>query len=248
MYAIFALAAAAMLVWVEQQAGAKLHDIGKASTLTHSPARVLSKLLHGDAQDILPYLLRQPLFVVGYFLLTLWFLPYLIALVSFDMVNAQVRSQFLRFELLRTSRTNLFLGRFLAHWVLILTVTALAEFVVLGYVWSRLPNAHFIESGLLMVRYWAFTAVFSLCYLALTALVSTMVNGGVLSLVVLLIAIQFLGVLSMHQDLGFLSPAWYKFGLLSPRPHVVAINLLVFMGFAVLFLLAGWIYFDRRDL
>ncbi|NOZ02057.1 MAG: ABC transporter permease subunit [Deltaproteobacteria bacterium] len=254
LYTLVALATGAILVFIDMKLGRQFQTIRAATDLAShagdkvpSLDEVLSFFLHGD-KEMARHLLDLPLVVAGFFWVTLTFLPYLVALVSFDIVNSEVRNRSARFVLLRCPRTVLLAGKMLSHGTLFLAVTVISNVALFAYAWSELPGFPIARAGLLLFEYWLITIVFGFCYLSLAALVSSLIDSGGLSLVVLFIVLVAMGTLSMNNTIGFLSPSYFKLGLWSPRLMDVAQNLLAFAGFGCVFLGLAWVRLHRRDL
>lgn len=141
----------------------------------------------GNEGDIAELFRDQvPLLIVFFFVLASYFLPLLVALVSFDQFS-ELSTRGARFALLRVRRLSYLAGKalaaaatvsafLLAMWLVVVVVTSVqggAEVV---------PRA--IKEG---VRGWLLMTLLSLPYLSLTALVSSVVRPG----------LAFVGVLGL---------------------------------------------------
>lgn len=255
LYGLGAIALGVALVRIESRVADKIPLVqalsevnvnvegGDATTLVD----MLSFFVDGD-RDIARHLLQIPVFVSGFFWVTLAFLPFLIALVSHDVVNAEVRNRSARYVLLRCSRGALLAGKLLSHELLFLGVTVLSNLVLFAYAWVQLPTFDPGLSALYLARFWALTIGFGFCYLSLTALVSSLVDSGGLSVVTLLVVLIAFAILSVSDSVGFLSPSSWKTGLWSPRVLDVLASLAVFLAFGTVFLAGAWVRVARRDL
>jgi len=254
LYALGALATGGVLVWIEGKVGDKVALV-KAMADGAAAARgtdqdfehAIGTLLGGDT-ELARHLLGIPLVVLGFFWVTLTFLPLLIALVSHDIVNSEVRNRSARFVLLRCSRTGLLLGKMASHGALFLAVTVVSNAVLFVYAWARLPAFAAGTAAVWLLRFWALTVVLGACYLSLAALVSSLVDGGGRALVTLVLVLFGLAILAQHPDVGFLSPSHWKTGLWSPRPEDLATSVAAFLGYAALFFGLAWARVARRDL
>jgi hypothetical protein len=254
LYALGAMATGAALVWLDSEIGDKLRmardlaDI-QAVASAHGSGMVegLSKLAGGD-QDLILHLLHVPLVVIGFFFATLGFLPLMIALISHDIVNAEVRQRSARLVLLRCPRGALLAGRMLSHGLLLLAVTIVSSATLFAYAWVRLPSFDAVAAAGYMVEFWFLTLAFGFCYLSLAALVSSLVDGGVTSLIVTVVVLIAFAKLSLYDEpLSWLSPSHWKLGLCSPRVADVAASVAAFLGFGALFFAGAGLRLKRRD-
>lgn len=257
LYGLAAMATGAVLIWIETEvrqqlgklpaaAGAGLHVGADGLKGVKSLEEVLA-FLAGDHAELARHLLQIPLVVTGFFWVTLTFLPFLVALTSFDLVNGELRQRSIRFLLLRCSRGTVLAGKVLAHMALFLVVTVVSNAALFGYAWWQLPDFETGAALLWLARFWGYTVVFGFCYVSLAAAVSAWIEGGGLSLVALIGLLIGLGVLSFHDTLGVLSPSAWKGGLWSPSMADVGMSLAAFVGFGVAFLALAWLRLARRD-
>jgi ABC-type transport system involved in multi-copper enzyme maturation permease subunit len=255
LYAAAAMGTGALLVWLESKIGDKLQllrafsDVNVAShgEEARSLVQVLSEIAQGD-EALVRHLLGLPLVVAGFFFVTLTFLPLLVALVSHDIVNAEVRNRSARFVLLRCPRSALLLGKMISHGLLFMAVTVVSNTVLFAYAWWNLPSFEPMTAAGLLLRYWAFTVAFGFCYLSLAALVSSLVDGGGMALITMVLALIGFAWLSTREGLEYLSPSTFKMGLWSPRWATVATSLGAFVAFGAAFLGMAWARLQRRDL
>lgn len=240
------VAAVAIERRVREEVAARAAPPGMEAQTAAAAEAALAFFLGGD-QELARHLLDMPLVVAGFFWVTLTFLPYLVALSSHDLVNAEVRNRSARFVLLRAPRGALLAGKVAAHGLLFLGVTVASNVALLAYAWWSLPDFPAVRAALLLARFWGFTAVYGLCCLSLAALVSSLVDSAGRSLTGLFVLVMALHVLALNDRVGFLSPFAHKAGLWSPRAGEVAASLAVFLAFAVVFLCGAYARLRRRD-
>ena len=253
-YVAAALATGAILVAIELEASDKL---ALAKAMTDAAAmkdggptpfvKAMTFLVGGD-EELARHLLDIPAVVLGFFWTTQAFLPFLVALVSFDLVNSEVRNRSARFVLLRCSRASLLLGKMLSHGLLFLAVTVASNLALFIYAWVRLPGFDPMVSGEYLLWFWALTVPFGFTYLGLAALVSSLIDSGGLSLVALFGALIGLVIVSHSDTVGFLAPGAWKLGLWSHRPADVASSVVAYLAFGWVFLGGAYARFQRRDL
>jgi len=255
-YLAGALATGAALVWVETEFGDKIQmartaiDTAAAMSAFKSDApkayEALATLTGGD-EEMARHLLHMPLVLLGFFWTTLTFLPLLIAMVSYDLVNGEVNHRSARFVLLRTSRLSLLLGKMLSHGLLFLATTIAANVALFVYAWVRLPAFDLLPAAGMLVRFWILTVPFGFCYISLAALVSSWIDGAGLSMTVTVGLLIALGILS-SSDVGFLSPSAYKLGLWSPRLADAILSAVAYLAFGAVFLGGAFARLRWRDL
>lgn len=256
LYVLVTLGIAALLTWLSMKFGPQLRSLQLAANLhAHAGANaaahvknIIPMLVRENDTVTLNHLMNQPIVIIGYFLFVLLFIPYLPAMMSFDIVNADIRSRFMRFQLLRASRGTLLAGKIIAHWVLFLIVIGIANMVLFGYAWAKIVGFPLVQSFTLLFEYWFITAIMGFCYISLVALISSLIDQGILALIAILIVVHGLGLLAFNSSaIHFLSPSWYKFGLLSADIMVVGLHSLIFLGFGVVFMAAAWFRLQTRD-
>lgn len=255
LYGLIAMGTGGVLVWLEVKIGgyAKTAEgLAQMAATTEnfdgpkSLEEVIAFLLGGD-KELALHLLGIPLVVYGFFWVSLTFLPYLIAIVSHDMVNAELRNRSVRFSLLRTGRGAFLAGKVVAQLLLLTAVTVISNLLLLAIAWIQLPSFDPGPALLYLGQYWLYTIVFSLCWIGLTALVSSMVESAGLALMLLFVALIGLSILSFHDSLGWLSPGAWKLGLWKPGMDALS-SLAAFAGFGALFLSGAWAALRWRDL
>lgn len=253
-YLLVALITAMVLVKIETSVG---DQIGTLRALAQAPAgtdeeankflKGLSFLTGGDTEIALQ-MVRMPLIVTGFFWSILTFLPGLILLTSHDMINGEVRNRSTRFVLLRTTRTALLLGKTISHLSLALVATLLANLLVLIYGAVRLPAMPLLQTSGLLLRFFALSIPYALCWVSLTALVSSLLDSGPRSLVTLGVLLMVFQVLSLNSDVGFLSPLSHRLGLWSGDLLKVGMSVAIYLIFAGVFWAGTWWRITRRDL
>lgn len=141
----------------------------------------------GNEGDIAEIFRDQvPLLIVFFFVLASYFLPLLVALVSFDQFS-ELSTRGARFALLRVRRLSYLAGKALAAAATV-SVFLAAMWLVVVVVTSVQGGAEIIPRAIKEgARGWLLMTVLSLPYLALTALVSSIVRPG----------LAFVGVLGL---------------------------------------------------
>lgn len=185
-YAGFAALAVRIMLFVSQGARAQLEAAGTEGIPQEEIDRVVEEgvgqalaLLGwgtvGDAAEL--FRDQVPLLVLFFFLLASYFLPLLVALVSFDQFS-ELSTRGARFALLRVRRTTWLGGKALAAAGSVALFLAVMWVLVVAVATTRgeAPVGAAVREGL---RAWALMSVLSLPYLAVTAWVSSLARPRV---------------------------------------------------------------------
>jgi ABC-type transport system involved in multi-copper enzyme maturation permease subunit len=210
-----------------------------------------------------------PLVVLIVFKLTLFFLPAYVALMGFDQVSGEVGSKSIRYLTIRARRSSVLFGKFAAQAAVLLALVLAIDVAVFAY--ARGTNEAFGGSAMLaaLLRFCLAAIVFSLAYLSLTTLCSTLFRSPAVSLVFNFIALFALWLVNavgmagvryeMTADgmreqvtsalayLRYFTPSHYSNGLLHPAFGPFAASAGAFAGFAALFLIGAWAVMRARD-
>jgi ABC-2 type transport system permease protein len=133
-------------------------------------------------------------------------------------------------------------------------------FIDLGvFIYARITNPDFTFGalGLNLLKFWLAAIVFSLSYIALTTLCSSLFRSPAVSLVfnfILLFTFWLMDVVGQAGGskpwgyIRYLSPSHYSADLLHPQLSVFGISGLAYAGFATLFLGGAYAILRARDL
>lgn len=203
------------------------------------------------------YLLQShPALLSGVFAIELLAVPLFIASGAFNQLSGDLQYGAVRYQLLRVSRLELYLGRFFGMaiftWILVsFVLTAVVAYLGLRldlYEWSEL-----ISWGLRGV--FAF-GVLSLPYVALCSLVSANVSSPFGSLVlssaaVVVVPTVALSAMEAWKPLGkliYLLPWGVQHRLFHPDTGEVVEAALACLLYTVVYLAIGYLLFRKRDL
>lgn len=236
--------------------------------LTQARSGMLGFLFSED-QAMIEALSRVPMVVLIVFKLTLFFLPAYVALMGFDQLSGEVGPRSIRYLTVRARRSSVLLGKFLAQASILLALVLLIDLGV--FVYAQLTNEDFTLGQMIpsLLKFWLAATVFSLAYLALTTLCSTLFRTPAVSLIFNLIMLFVFWLLDAVgsrariynlsvtgeeaertplEILRFLSPSSYAADLLHPRLAEFGTSAGAYAGFAALFLAAAYLVLRRRDL
>jgi hypothetical protein len=207
--------------------------------------------------DQLNYLVYDKPAVVSAILVVLLFsAPFLIAFGAFNQTTGDIQHKGLRYLLLRTERSNIFIGRFLGTYIFSLFVMALLMLVVWLYLVIKTDFYPKMDVTLWMLQGYVALAIFCLPYVALCAWLSGATDSPFVSLIVSSLFIGFWPLLiylgaKMESAVAYgnyAMPWGFKYHLLHPNLlHTLGAAGAMF-GFTALFVWVGLRHFQTRDL
>ena len=240
---------------LEQAAASSGQEVDTAAALAEAQKGLLGFLFDNDAAMV-EALSQLPMVVLVVFKLTLFFLPAYIVLMGFDQVSGEVGPRSIRYVTLRARRSSVLLGKFLTQATLLLGLVLVVDLAIFLYAKLSTPEFGFGLMALSLLRFWVAAVVYSLAYIALTTLCSTLFRSPGVSLVfnfIVLFVFWMVDVIagslaSPASYLRYLSPSAYSMNLLHPQPGQFGLSALAYAGFALLFLGAAHLTLRTRDL
>ncbi|MCY1032619.1 ABC transporter permease subunit [Corallococcus sp. BB11-1] len=236
-------------------AGADAEATARAADEMHQG--VLGFLTSNDTA-MMQALSQVPIVVLVVFKITLFFLPAYIALMGFDQVSGEVGPRSIRYLTVRARRSSVLMGKFLSQATLLLGLVLIIDLAI--FVYARILNPDF-AMGLLVVnllKFWGATIVFSLAYVALTTLCSSLFRSPAVSLVfnfILLFVFWLMDSVgravadtSLLRFVRYLSPSYYSGNLLHPQLAEFASSGAAYAAFAAIFLGGAYGVLRARDL
>ena len=215
--------------------------------------------LTGQDEDEVAYLLRdQPALLSVIWLLMLIIFPFVTAIGSFNQTAGDIGSKGLRYLLLRTERSNIYIGRTVG--TLYFSAASLLLLMVLVLLYVGLKLRLYEVGDLLGSGAQGFLALMflSLPYIALCGWISSMFDSAfaALAICVLLVggpivAFKMADAAASQTDLAWLElllPWGWKYDLLSGDMGTRLTAYAVMLGFTALFFALGMRNFQRRDL
>lgn len=200
---------------------------------------------------------EMPVSVLGVFYLSLFFLPLYVALMGFDQVSGEVGPRSIRYLTVRARRSSVLLGKFLAQTTVLLGLVFVLDLGLCVYAWVTTPGFGLAAFGTHVLRFWLASTVFSLAFLALTALCSSLTTSSSVSLIlnfsVLLLSFLFWTTALFEEghplrNIRYLSPLRYSTRLLYPDATAVAGSVAAYAVFTLLFLGGAFYILRERDL
>ncbi len=216
------------------------------------------KWITGLGESEIEYLVTdQPALLSVIWIFLLAFIPFLTVLSAFNQTAGDIGNKGLRYLLLRTERSNIYLGRSVGTLLFSTGSLLLLLGLVLVYVGLKLklyPFGDLASSGM-----HGFLALFflSLPYIAMCGWFSAMFESAFGSLAICLLVTGFpiLGLKMVNwateSDLAWmeqLTPWGWKYDLLSGDMGARLLAYGVMLGFTAVFLVLGMRQFQKRDL
>ncbi len=247
---------------VRDQVDAQLAEAGvngEAATQAFEQMRTgaLGFLVGGD-EAMLQALAHVPLVVLVVFKVTLFFLPAYVAIMGFDQVSGEVGSRSIRYLTVRTRRSSLLLGKFLSQATVLVGLVLIIDLAIFLYAFLTTPEFTLGAFALMLPKFWLAAVVFSLSYLALTTLCSSLFRSPAVSLVfniLLLFTFWLINAVGSFVSEGnpvsylrYLTPSHYANDLLHPQLAQFAASGLAYFIFALLFLGGALHVLRTRDL
>ncbi len=198
----------------------------------------------------------RPALLSSIFLILVFGLPFAISFLAFNQTTGDIQSRGLRYLLLRTERSNIFLGRFLGTAIFSTGVIAFLILTIVLYL--GLKTRLYPARDLLIWSIQGFYAlsILMLPYIALCAMISACVSSTFLSLILaklliagtLLFAVLGRLVWEPLKYIKWLLPWGWQNHLLHPSFTHWGCASLACLVYTAVFLMLGYRRFAKRDL
>lgn len=217
---------------------------------------MIERFTGGDEDQAVYLVLDKPALVSAFIVILTFFLPFLVALGAFNQYAGDVGNRGLRYQLLRTERANIFVGRFLGTYVFTLLTLGALMTIVAVYLMAK---AQFYPAGdviLWMLQSFLAMALYSLPWVALCGWISSALDSAFGSLAISLVVIIFYPVVMWfgaraNDAVGYGTyalPWGWKWHLLHPDAGHFLAGVAVMLAFTALFGWLGLRHFAKRDL
>jgi ABC-type transport system involved in multi-copper enzyme maturation permease subunit len=221
----------------------------------------LFEFFSGGDQTMADYLIGIPPIILFFFWGSLAFLPFLIALMSFDQLSGDLKARMIRFLTPRTHRVSIALGKLLSQTGVFMIVTVANSLVILAVAAARLSSFDVSVGLLYLLKFWCFLLFFGWCYLGLMLMWSAVTTTPIYSLLMGILSLTLFWLLSFLSKLdsldswhrylsylSYLSPSHYEKGLWRPEWGEALGALCAFLIFGLVFFGIGCEVLRRRDL
>lgn len=205
----------------------------------------------GDAA-LANHLATYPAMVLIFAWVSLAFLPWFIALTSYDLIAGDLHLRTIRYAALRTSRGAYVLGKVLGQAALVAGVAGLGMLPVLVIGAIYLPGFDAVATVLALLSTWPITVVCALGFLGVVAFASQLCRGPGAARAVavgLLFLVWIFSLLPGNAEyLGLLSPWHWKPGLFHPAIAERSVAIAACLGLSAGYTALGFLRFRSRDL
>ncbi len=183
----------------------------------------------------------------------LWLSPLLVALMNFDAVSGELQHRSVRFWTIRVRRSSYIVGKYLAAWLVVLSVMLGMNVIVWGVTLAggNLAPALVLGWG---ARFFAVSIPISAAWCGIAMLIGSQFKTPMLSLLAIcagfcaLWLLRITGGFTQTQWLEYAYPNAYDRWLLSPNAADVGVGILGTGAIALITTLAGSLLFERKDL
>jgi len=198
----------------------------------------------------------NPALITAFMLLFMMFLPFLVALGASNQLSGDIGNRGIRYQLLRTERANLFLGRMVGTYLFGLIIYLVLFLIVAIFFLVQLDFYSAGDTITWLTRGFLAVAVYSLPYVALCAWISCAIDSAFGSLALTQLAIGFWPLLvnigarqwEPFENAGYLMPWVYRSWLFDPSIGKTLAGIAVMLAFTALFTFLGLRHFEKRDL
>ncbi len=248
---------------IRDQVTARLAETGNSEAAATALSAEMKKsfigALAGNDAAMMEALSQVPLVVLIVFKVTLFFLPAYIALMGFDQISGEVGPRSIRYLTVRARRASLLMGKFLVQATLLVGLVLVIDLGI--FIYAALTNPDFTIAALAvnLLKFWLAAIVFSLSYVALTTLCSSLFRLPAVSLIfnfALLFVFWLMDVVGgaaaasgkSGEFIRYLSPSYYSGNLLHPQLTEFGTSGLAYAVFAMVFLGLSYAVLRVRDL
>lgn len=200
------------------------------------------------------YLTSIPLIILFFFWATRLFLPWLIALMSFDQINGTIHNRSIRYTLLRARRGTVLAGKLIANMVLVIGLTVITNLVLVLLAIFMIDDFDTGAAFWHLLRFWGLVMPLGLCFVAMMAWLSATFRYPYSSLIVGLALLLLTGVVNLvapvWEEVEFLKwgvPWHYSGYLMSHLPGEQLFGVGGLLGFAAIFILLAYVTLRWRD-
>jgi len=210
--------------------------------------------------EVVATALRESLILPLFLWSSLAFLPFVIIATSFDHITNDLQVRSLCYSILRAHRAEIVLGKFAAHTLVFVLLTAVSSLVLVTVAGLSLESSDLASELGGLPRVWLVLLPFGMCYLAISSFCSAankQTTPALLSAFAVIILLRVVGALDnmpvesdwrfLHH-LSWLSPATHQAGLWRADWVDVLLSTTAYGAFAVGFLVLATAVLSVRDL
>ena len=244
----------------------------KAKSSSGPKKWLINNLFADEDAALAEMLLALPFTLLIVYKLTLIFLPLFITLMGFDQISGEMSTKSIRYLAVRVRRSSLVLGKFLAQTSVLALLTLVCVFIMVAVSLWLDPEFTTGKAATTLVKLWACALVFSLAYMALSSMCSSLFKQPAVALALNMIflfviwaiallgnLVQLPGASASGMSISSLKPesAWgyvrylsvwnYAPDLIHPKWERFLAAGGAHLGFAMIFLAASYLVLRVRD-
>lgn len=193
-----------------------------------------------------------PAMVLLFAWVSLAFLPWFIALTSYDQIAGDLHLRTIRYAALRTTRLAYVAGKLVAQAIIVAGVAALGMLPVVITGALYLPGFDLVATVLSLLSTLPITLVCALGFLGIVSLASQLCRSPGAARAAALGLLFLVYMLGAHPDTGLLfayfSPWHWKAGLFHPAIATRLFSVAACLGLCVGYTALGYLRFRNRDL
>jgi ABC-type transport system involved in multi-copper enzyme maturation permease subunit len=212
---------------------------------------VLLFVAGGDAA-LADQLATYPAMVLIFAWTSLAFLPWFIALTSYDQIAGDLHLRTIRYAALRTSRAAYVAGKLAAQAVLVAGVAALGMLpvIIIGAIY--LQSFDLVATVTSLLATWPITLLYALAVLGIVSFASQLCRGPGAARAVAIGLLLLIQLMSLDFFAGGLfapiSPWTWKSGLFHPDLATRGLSVAACLGLCLGYTALGYLRFRKRDL
>ena len=241
--------------FVQDTSSAVVGQSAELDLMQDQGMRALLLVIAGGDMTLANHLATFPPMVLIFAYLSLAFLPWLIAMTSYDMIAGELHLRTIRFVALRTSRGAFVVGKLFSQLALVAAIAALGTVPVLIIGAAYLRGFDFLGNFVALVQVWPILALFAFAILGPVAFASQLVKGPGAAralAIVLLFGMWIVSAVALAIDdarpFSFFTPFHYKSWFFDPDLKDRLFAALACVGTCAGYTWLGFQIFRRRDL
>jgi len=168
---------------IDEQLALQGASIDAAQPLIDQQKNSFVGWLFGDDEALRESLVKVPLIVLLTFKITLYFLPLYIAVIGFDQISGEIGPRSIRYLTVRARRSSILWGKYLSQATLLGGLVLVVDVAVIGVARWLTPTFQVGTMAGTFLKCWVAATVFSLSYVALSTLCSSLTRSPAVSLI-----------------------------------------------------------------
>lgn len=209
--------------------------------------RFVTRFLRTQEGPIIDYILSVPFFNLVLFSATLFVTPLIILIIKYDVLSQECDDKSLRFQLIRTSRSRIYLAKMISSIVEVGSISLAAVFLAVVIVNAQIFDLGFQKTFSYSMYFWLLLQIHLFFFITFIHLMSVWVSKNyVLLASSLVIFVLYLIQIWVHYisplDFAYIRKLFY-----GPSWELTT-ALLVYTSFGLVCYTIGFILFKRKNI